>query len=242
MIFQTVMEFAYNNSIHRSTGASPNFLMYGFQPKSPLDFLLPKDTPKAKSSTYSLIPEVKNFLETMAMHRDSARRAIAKAQEEQSAQYNKGRKPVPDFRKGDRVLVNPHSLDWIDAKGNGAKLKQCWIGPFEITQRINRKVFRLRMSDKYPGFPVFNIEHLKKYEESGPEWGEHTRMPESRRKQVESNEFEVEAIVGHRRKRNALQFLVRWSGYGPQFDTWEPQQGLKNASIVLNEYKRKHNL
>ena len=237
-----ILEFAYNNSIHGSTGASPNFLMYGFQPKSPLDFLLPKDSPRAKSATYSLIPEARNFLEALAMHRDSARRAIAKAQDEQASQYNKGRKPVPDFKKGDRVLVNPHSLDWIDAKGGGVKLKQRWIGPFEITQRINPKVFRLRMSDKYPGFPVFNIEHLKKYEESGPEWGERTRMPESRRSRIESEEFEVEAIVGHRRKRNALQFLVRWSGYGPQFDTWEPSKGLKNASIVLNEYKRRHNL
>ena len=237
-----ILEFAYNNSIHGSTGASPNFLMYGFQPKSPLDFLLPKDRPRAESATYSLIPEARNFLETLAMHRDSARRAIAKAQDEQASQYNKGRKPVPEFKKGDRVLVNPHTLDWIDAKGSGAKLKQRWIGPFEITQKINPKVFRLRMSDRYPGFPVFNIEHLKKYEESGAEWGERTKMPESRRSQAGSQEYEVEAIVGHRRKRNALQFLVRWAGYGPQFDTWEPQRGLRNASIVLNEYKRKHGL
>jgi len=67
-------------------------------------------------------------------------------------------------------------------------------------------------------------------------------MPESRRKQVESEEFEVEAIIGHCHKWNMLQFLVRWSGYSLQFDTWEPQRGLKNASIVLNEYKKKHNL
>ena len=207
-IWLHIMEFAYNNSVHGSTGTSPNFLMYGFQPKSPLDFLLPKDGPQAKSATYSLIPEVKNFLDTLAMHRDSARRAMAKAQEEQASQYNKGRRPVPDFKKGDRVLVNPHSLDWIDAKGGGAKLKQRWIGPFEITQKINPKVFRLRMSDKYPGFPVFNIEHLKKYEESGQEWGERTQMPESHRKQAESEEYEVAEIIGHRRKRNTLQFLI----------------------------------
>ena len=203
-----ILEFAYNNSVHGSTGASPNFLMYGFQPKTPLDFLLPKDSPRGKSTTYSLIPEAKNFLDVLSMHRDSTRRAIVKAQDEQASQYNKGRKPVPDFKKGDRVLVNPHSLDWIDSKGNGVKLKQHWIGPFEITQKINPKVFHLRMSSKYPGFPVFNIEHLKKYEESGPEWGERTQMPESRRKQAELEEFEVEAIIGHRHKRNALQFLV----------------------------------
>jgi len=49
-----ILEFAYNNSIHGSTGASPNFLMYRFQLKSPLDFLLPKDNPGAQPTTYSL--------------------------------------------------------------------------------------------------------------------------------------------------------------------------------------------
>jgi len=75
------------------------------------------------------------------MHRDSACRSIAKAQNEQSLQYNKGRRPIPDFKQGDRVLVNPHLLDWVDSKGTGTKLKQRWIGPFEIQQKINPKVF-----------------------------------------------------------------------------------------------------
>ena len=237
-----ILEFAYNNSTHSSTGTSPNFLVYGFQPKTPLDFLLPSKTREGNHPSYSLSPESTSFLETLAMHRDSTRRAIARAQDEQTRQFNRGRRPVPEFKQGDRVLVNPHSLDWVDAKGTGNKLKQRWIGPFEITQRINPNVFRLRMSDKYPGLPVFNIQHLKKYEESPPEWGERTVMPESRRLRKESEEFEVEAIVGHRRKGKTLQYLVRWEGYGPQFDTWEPHKGLRNAPIVLNEYRRLHNL
>ena len=217
-----ILEFAYNNTNHSSTGASPNFLTYGFQPKTPLDFLLPTETQESKGHSYSLNPAAKGFLESLAMHRDSAKRSIAKAQDEQSLQYNKGRKPVPEFKQGDKVLVNPHTLDWIDSKGAGAKLKQRWIGPFEVSQVINPKVFRLRMSDKYPGFPVFNIEHLKKYHESTEEMGERTVMPESRRSQIESQEYEVEDIIGHRRSGKALQYLVRWAGYGPQYDTWEP--------------------
>lgn len=237
-----ILEFTYNNSTHGSTGTSPNFLVYGFQPKTPLDFLLPNSAKDGDSPSYSLSPESSNFLSTFAMHRDSARRAIAKAQDEQAQQYNKGRRLVPEFKKGDKVLVNPHSLDWVDAKGAGGKLKQRWIGPFEVTQQINPNIFCLRMSDKYPGLPVFNIQHLKKYEDSPAEWGERTTMPESQRLRKESEEYEVEAIVGHRRKGKAIQYLVRWAGYGPQFDTWEPHRGLRNASIVLNKYRKLHNL
>ena len=142
-IWLHVLEFTYNNSTHNSTGTSPNFLVYGFQPRTPLDFLLPKGAREGDNPLYSLSPESSNFLSALTMHRESAHRAIAKAQDEQAQQYNKGRRPVPEFKKGDKVLVNPHSLDWVDAKGSGNKLKQRWIGPFEVTQCINPNVFHL---------------------------------------------------------------------------------------------------
>ena len=130
---------------------------------------------------YSLSPDAVNFLETLAMHWESARRSIAASQDKQATQYNKNRHDVPKFKKGSQVLVNPHSLEWVDSKGAGAKLKQRWIGPFEVIQRINPKVYRLRMSDQYPGLPVFNVEHLKPYNISENEWGIRTIMKESNR-------------------------------------------------------------
>jgi len=238
-IWLHILEFAYNNAMHSSTGTTPCFLLYGFHPRTPLDFLKPG---RAGETSYSLAPEAVTFLEMLAMHRDSARRAIAIAQDKQAMQYNKSHHLVPNLKKGSQVLFNLHSLEWVDSKGTGAKLKQCWIGPFEVVQRINPKVYCLRMSDQYPGLPVFNIEHLKPYKESEEKWGECTSMRESRQIKPTSEEYNVEAIIGHRRKLHGMEWLIRWEGYGPQFNTWEPTACLKNAPLVLDEYKKAHGL
>ena len=90
------------------------------------------------------------------MHRDSTRQAIAHAQHHQAQEHNKGRKAL-DLKEGDKVLVNPHSVEWTEAKGEGAKLTTRWIGPFEVLQKINPNIYCLRMGDNYPGSPVINV-------------------------------------------------------------------------------------
>ena len=235
-----LLEFAYNNTVHKSTGATPAFLLYEFHPKTPLDFLGTKELDDGLRK--AITKDSTNFLSTMQMHRSSARRSIAKAQESQAKSYNKGRRPAPTFKKGDRVLVNPHSLEWVESKGDGAKLRQRWIGPFEIMQVVNPGTYRLRMSNKYPGLPIFNLEHLKKYEESSLDFGERITLPETRLKVQELKEYEVEKLVGHRRKGRKMEYLIRWKDFSPLYDTWESQAALRNAPEVLREYKLANNL
>ncbi len=234
-----LLEFSYNSHVHSSTGTSPFKLLLGFQPSLPLTRLSP--TIDQELANYSLSPEVANFLKDILVHRDSARLAIAKAQETQAKYYNKGRKKAPEFEPGSLVLVNPHSLEWKESKGKGVKLIQRWLGPFEVLERINPKVYRLRLSGKYPGFPVFNIKHLKAYRSSPPKWPNRTKLPETRTGDQEE-EYEVDSIVVHRKRGGRLEYLVRWKGYGPQFDTWATHTDLKNAPEILRMYKLNNKL
>ena len=40
--------------------------------------------------------------------------------------------------------------------------------------------------------------------------------------------FEVEALLKHRSRGNARQYLVRWLGYGPEHDEWIHEEELDN--------------
>ncbi|KAH8330149.1 hypothetical protein KR074_005091 [Drosophila pseudoananassae] len=51
-------------------------------------------------------------------------------------------------------------------------------------------------------------------------------------------EFEVEAIVGHKTVRGVSHFQVRWKGYDKSEDTWEPEADL-NCNDLIAKFKAK---
>ena len=94
------------------------------------------------------------------------------------------------------------------------------------------------MGDNYPGSPVFNVDHLKKYSPSPMEFGERSVLPPTRLRKPASEEYEVDSIIGHKRDRRTgkLNYLVRWKDYSPLHDSWLPEVALKNAPDVVREY------
>ena len=48
------------------------------------------------------------------------------------------------------------------------------------------------------------------------------------------NQFAVEKLLAHRRvssgsTRTKLEYLVRWVGYGPEDDSWEPSRNVEGS-------------
>ena len=62
--------------------------------------------------------------------------------------------------------------------------------------------------------------------------------------QVEGEDyFKVEALLKHRIRGNAWQYLVRWLGYSTEHDEWVYEKELADgAEAILRQYKESHGL
>lgn len=56
----------------------------------------------------------------------------------------------------------------------------------------------------------------------------------------DENVFEVEKLIGHKKKNGCMLFLVRWQNFSPEHDSWERESNLMCPDI-LKEYKRTMN-
>ena len=56
----------------------------------------------------------------------------------------------------------------------------------------------------------------------------------------DEEEYEVVAILDSARVRGKLHYLVRWKGYSPAEDTWQPADELEHAQEEVKAFHRKH--
>jgi hypothetical protein len=235
-----VVVHTYNSTVHSSTNYAPAFLLMGYIPRGMSRVLGGDDLVVPRELSDS--PMADQWIIELENHRQAAKDSIARAQETQARAYNKGRRLPEEIAEGDLVLVNPHSLELLESKGTGRKLIQRRMGPFEVLERINSQVFRLKIPPEYLMHPVINREHLKKYHSSPKEFGQRESLPNPRKLDRSEEEYEVEAIVDYKRHRNRLLFRVRWKGYGPEEDSWLNSQNLRNAPALLRAYRSLHGI
>jgi hypothetical protein len=113
--------FAYNNSVHTSTGETPFYLCHGFDPLTPLDNCLKIGKTEIVDPSSS---GFKEFLATNIRHAwDRAKTAITKAQKSQKYNYDKKANFESNLKIGDLVLFKVQ---------NPSKFEQRWSGPHRV--------------------------------------------------------------------------------------------------------------
>jgi hypothetical protein len=215
-------EFVYNNSVHASTGMTPFYALYGYHPEFSWDVSTEppnKEAPSAKERIEDLLNERKHLEER-----------LRKAIEYQAKPYNAKHTPK-HFAMGDYVLLSSKN---IKMNRPSKKLDHRFLGPFQIIKIIGKQAYKLALPPSYRAIhPVFHVSLLEPYQRRP---GDATELPLPIPIEGEE-EWQVEQILDHRVRRGKRQYLVRWLGFPPSEDTWEPETNLEHAQQKLREYQ-----
>jgi hypothetical protein len=204
-------EFAVNNAKHASTKASPFYLVYGRNPRTPADVNFPALEGKGKHA-----PAADEFASQLALGTDHAKSAMQSAQARQKHNYDQG-KPELALTVGDMVLLNTKNLS---VKGPGTrKLMPRWLGPFEVTRVVNPVAYTLALPPTMRIHPTFHVSLLKRYMAGG------RVQPPVPPIDLEGEEyFLIDHIVRHDTAKNGRRkYLIKWQGSDQEHNTWEPE-------------------
>ena len=220
------IEFAYNTSYHSAIKTSPFFLNYGKQPLIPPHLLKPLPTrAPAVDESISQLQEAQQLAKTHLVQSQARYRQTA----------NPHRRSQ-EYKVGERVLLSNEHLA-IPRGGTSRKLREVWAGPYLIVERIGEVNYRLQLPPTMRVHPVFHVSRLKPYYEPEPD---RRSAPVPPIVVDGTEEYEVEALMGDRKRGRVQQYLVQWKGYPTSDNTWEKEQDLEpHARDALQEYRER---
>ncbi|CEP11259.1 hypothetical protein [Parasitella parasitica] len=220
-----IAQFAYNSTTHSTTGVTPHFANYGFEPHSSL---ATPHTTKGNSPAIDRAKLLKDLHEEVKYN-------IALAQECHSKYYNKKVLPGPELKIGDKVWLLSKN---IKTQRPTRKLDHRRLGPFEILEKIGSRSYKLALPHTMKVHPVFHINLLEPFIED--------TIPGRKPKELppividDHEEYEVDNIVDSRIHRRKLQYLVHWRNYSIMDRTWEPASNLTNSQELIEKFHKEN--
>lgn len=106
------------------------------------------------------------------------------------------------------------------------KLMPKWIGPFKVTKVVGKGAYKLGLPSTMQVHDVFHVSLIKPYHSDG-------RVQPAEPIVVDGElEWEVDLILAHRERKRGKgirrEYLVKWTGYGPEHNSWEPERSMSD--------------
>ncbi|PRP74592.1 retrotransposon nucleocapsid protein, partial [Planoprotostelium fungivorum] len=203
-------EFAYNNSVHTSTGVTPFFANQGVS-----------DDPNV------LAVKLKEYSEFLRTNLEEARQDMKRF-------ADRHRSAGPIYQPGDKVLLSTKNFGTSRPK---PKWADKWIGPYRILKEAHpgSSSYVLSLPPSIKIYPVFHTSLLTPYVENTLVGRKRPAPPPVG---IDGEqEYEVEAILDVRKRYGKTQYLVSWKGYGPEENLWLPEDNLSNSPDLVADFK-----
>jgi transposase InsO family protein len=233
--FLPAFKRVFNNSVNASTGRSPNQIIYGFN----------------LADSFGVVTEgdAKDFEAERKVHQQEAQDSIAWANLAMKKRYDKRHTPLL-LNPGDLVTLKLHHGYRIPGIKN-KKLSIQRVGRFKIKRRVSPLAYELELPPNmkiHPVISVTNIEPLPPGEDPYKRpFNDHPPPVEDDQDiDEEWKSFSIEKLLDRRLRRygrgeKIIEYLVKWEGYGPEFNEWYGEDLLGNAVELMLEYERRQN-
>uniref|UniRef100_A0A8C5Q2S0 Uncharacterized protein n=1 Tax=Leptobrachium leishanense TaxID=445787 RepID=A0A8C5Q2S0_9ANUR len=215
-----IAEFVYNNQKQSATKYSPFFINDGRHPVM-LPGAINSDTPTTDQRLKDILQNNKIICDNL--HHAQLRHKVYADQK---------RSPPPAYALGNKVWLATKN---IKLHCPSRKLGPKFIGPFPITKIISPTAVQLSLPESYKIHPVFHVSLLRLASED-PFPG---RIP-PRPGPVSSDDdrYEVKDLLDSRIRRNKLEYLVRWKGYGSDEDSRVLASEVSAPALIRRFHKR----
>lgn len=219
-------EFAANNQASETTGMSPFFANYGYDPRWTEDLETPTELEADRDSqdgqTHAcVLNEISNHLQL----------EIKRAQHRQQEDSNRRKLPAPDIKKGDSVWLNAKN---ITTRRPARKLDYKRLGPFKVIEVVSPNAVRLELPESMRIHNVFHVSLLDLTSDD-PYPGQRHEPPPPVEVDGEE-EYLVDEVLDSRIFRRRLEYLVKWTGYDSP--DWQPASNVNKLQAVDDFHKR----
>ena len=215
-------QFAYNNTVHKSTGKTPSFVVTGKHPRW-------NDMHEAVHHEGEAGAGVER-LQALEAARSAAKDHLRRAQEYQQRSYDRKHTPR-EFKMGDLVLLNTKNLKLREPC---RKLSALFIGPFRVEEPVGSQAYRLLLPPRYRIHNVFHVSLLRPYHHRPGEAIANIAEPELA--PDGSEVWEVEKILAERKHKGEKQYLLHWKGYDEDNATWEWATNFEEMNDLIEEW------
>ena len=218
-LYLPIVQRVINSTPHSATGSTPMRLMFGDAVTCNRE-LLTTGTTGPTQCVEDYIQKLNERVQLITkLSQDHQQRVV-------DEYLAKSPETPTTFNVGDYVLVSYPNRP-------PTKLNAKWRGPLIIVE-VSGNTYTCQNLTTLKNIS-YDISRLKKFHLSD---GINPKSIAA----ADTCELEVEAIVDHRgstRKRSKMKFRVRWLGYEPEEDTWEPFKNVKDLQ-ALDEYVNQH--
>ena len=156
----------------------------------------------------------------------------------QSFYANQHRSPDPPFKIGDEVMLSTlHRQQEFKKKGEkrAAKFFPRFDGPYQIIDaHAESSNYTLELPNSPNTYPTYHVSELKPFLPNDASlfpscelpWPDPILTPNG------LEEYLVDEIIDSQRRGKGHQYLIRWSGYGPEHDRWLSGSALTDCEAL----------